>query len=444
VSMRKLMPATAAVAALTLAVPGIATATTNRNAAQPVTHNTLASHAAHNNARQAANRRAFGQAPAVPAAAGNCSGALRYSARHPRQVVSCMTAGTPAGRTGRVITRKEGFPVTCDSLPTVVWYYGRFQICLEDFFTEYEVVNGKVKGTAKFSYAQQLDFAPRSLQWTEADYARLDSVSGISKTNSLGWVTKCSGSCAPAKRTVFPVTPIKVHQTLHGTATFAGTPAKGTTGTLSAQPTVTVVDPVGKPEAYPITLAKSLEARCDSQVAVSNTSGCVIPIYVPVFTVSLASSGASAAMIQWAQTNLSGHWGLQGSGQPLRRLASDSKARANRNRICDGSFVSGSTNVADDSCDEFPFAKTYESGNLNGVTAGSQCAQVTAIRTANAGTVAQQWAKISVIGKPAASEKCVRGHIPLPLNTDVGGGLGRFAQAQRLIDNDEYWLAVTP
>jgi hypothetical protein len=82
-------------------------------------------------------------------------------------------------------------------------------------------------------------------------------------------------------------------------------------------------------------------------------------------------------------------------------------------------------------------------GALNGITSGSQCAQVTAVRTATTGSTAQQWGNISVIGTPTGSEACVRGHIPLSLNSDVGGLLGRFTQAQRLIDNDQYWLSVT-
>jgi len=316
-------------------------------------------------------------------------------------------------------------------------------MCLEDGFGETLYQNGKSVGQANFAYAQQIDLSATSLQWTESDYATLNSVSGIAVNNSLGWVTSCSGSCSPASQTVWPVTPIAVGQTLHGTVTFRGTPGSGSSVSLSATPTVTIVDPAGSPAADPLTLYVSLGMRCDNGLAVSNSAGCVIPAYVPVLSVSRASYGASAAMIQWAQANLSGHWGLQGSGQPLRRLANSSQASANRKVVCDGTFVSGSTGVANDSCDEFPFAATYESGALNGITSGSQCAQVTAVRTATTGSTAQQWGNISVIGTPTGSEACVRGHIPLSLNSDVGGLLGRFTQAQRLIDNDQYWLSVT-
>jgi hypothetical protein len=68
---------------------------------------------------------------------------------------------------------------------------------------------------------------------------------------------------------------------------------------------------------------------------------------------------------------------------------------------------------------------------------------VTAVRTATTGSVAAQWANIGIIGTPTGSEKCVRGHIPLSLNSDTGGALGRFTVAQRLIDNDPYWVEVT-
>jgi hypothetical protein len=387
----------------------------------------------------ATGRPVFDQARPGPAVS-NCSRALRYSVRHSHKVVSCVTIGTPARGAGNAIPQ-SGFPgVSCDSLPTGVWYYGRFQMCLEAGFYYEILLNGQVLGRANFSDAQQLDFSATSLQWTESDYARLDSVSGDAVDNSLGWVTNCSGACTPASRTLWPVTPIAVGQTLHGSTTFSGTPASGSSATLSATPTVTVVDPAATPAAYPITLFKSLGVRCDNGLAVTNSAGCVIPTYTPTLSISRATYGSSAAMISWAQHNLSS-WGLPGSGQPLHRLASDTEANKNRAVICDSTFVYGSTGVANDSCDEFPFAKTYESGARHGVTSGSQCTQVTAIRTAPTGTDAEQWAKISVLS--VRSGPCIRGHIPQSLNYGVGGALGRFTQAQRLIDHDPYWLAVT-
>jgi len=55
---------------------------------------------------------------------------------------------------------------------------------------------------------------------------------------------------------------------------------------------------------------------------------------------SLASVyGSSADMIAWTQQNLSGHWGLQGQGQPLHRSTDPILIDDNRGIICDSSFV---------------------------------------------------------------------------------------------------------
>ena len=110
---------------------------------------------------------------------------------------------------------------------------------------------------------------------------------------------------------------------------------------------------------------------------------------------SLARYGSSAAMIQWAQFNLSGAWGLQGVGAPLHRLTDSILSSNNREVICDSSFVANPAITAalapyndTDSCDEYPFASSYESGAMvDGVTGapkpyvttGANCAQVTAV-----------------------------------------------------------------
>ena len=40
------------------------------------------------------------------------------------------------------------------------------------------------------------------------------------------------------------------------------------------------------------------------------------------------------------------------------------------------------------------------------------------------------------------TEKCVRGHVPLGENEGAGGELGRFTQAQRVLDLDSYSVTL--
>ena len=214
---------------------------------------------------------------------------------------------------------------------------------------------------------------------------------------------------------------------------------------LSIDPPTEAIDvPFGQADG-PTT---GLVGRCDTMA--TSTDGCVNEDFTPTLSLPVTQYGASAAMIQWAQDNLSGAWGLQSSGQPLYRLANDSDARANRRVICNtrnfvnfGPFIGGDYGDRD-SCDEYPFAGTYESGALNGVTNGRQCAQVIAVEgNPGAKTEALAWNDVAVIGSFSASAACVRGHIPLKLNSGVGGAYGNLVQSQRLIDSDPFWVSVS-
>ena len=193
----------------------------------------------------------------------------------------------------------------------------------------------------------------------------------------------------------------------------------------------------------------------DSTVPPVDTGpGCVDQNNIPTLFLSLGTYGASAALVQWAQVNESAHWGLQGVGQPLTRLANQATQRSNRTTIC-GTSVFTPDPALDtalvpykdqDSCDEFPFAATYQSGAQTGVTSGTACAQLTVVQTGtsnNPDNEATDWAAVTTTGTPTLTENCVRGHVPLALNSKAGGAYGRFVQANRLLNMGKFWVAVT-
>jgi hypothetical protein len=156
-----------------------------------------------------------------------------------------------------------------------------------------------------------------------------------------------------------------------------------------------------------------LPGRCDS--ISKSTDGCVDESYIPTLQLPISQYGASATMIAWAQQNLSGHWGLQGEGQPMHYLSDDIVQQNNREAICpdppafprDPSITSALAPYGDkDSCDEFPFAGSFESGAMPEswggdpkpyVTTGDDCAQITAVQTGTSGTnEAADWSIIQV------------------------------------------------
>jgi hypothetical protein len=201
-----------------------------------------------------------------------------------------------------------------------------------------------------------------------------------------------------------------------------------------------------------------LAHRCDN--VVGSGSGCVDELFTPTLALTLSRDGAAAAIIQYGQ-ELSGHFGLKGKGAPLHRLTDSIVTGNNREVICDDTFTSdgGITQALQpygdrDSCDEFSFAATYESGAMADgadgkpkphVTSGSQCAQVKAVHTGTSGTnEAGDWNLVTVIGSPSGTEPCVRGHIPGKLNSLVGTAYSGLIGRDRLISKDPFWVSVSP
>lgn len=377
------------------------------------------------------------QPRAGAASAGNCAAAIDESIRNPERIVPCIIVGSPADVAPTRASAQPGGVSSPGNASATSCVTTRTRICITDgVFALVEIAGGAQVGKTTWDYTQVITMSAKSLPWTETDTATLASTSGdtILAVNSLGWTVNCSGGCSPASALFWPVTPMVIGDTLSGTATFSGTPASGDVASLKATPAVIMCSTAGNPVCLsPFNLA-SRNVRCDNGVAVSNTSGCINPAYTPNLSVSQASFGAAAQMISFGQTSSQ-------IGSPLHALTNPIAQEDNRNTICNSTFGPGTTGVINDSCDEYAFAATYESGALHGVNNGASCAQVTAVRTSTTGSVAQQWGAIRVIS--LGDGKCVRGHIPLSLNTGVGGALGNFTIANRLIDKDPYTVSVT-
>ena len=146
------------------------------------------------------------------------------------------------------------------------------------------------------------------------------------------------------------------------------------------------------------------------------------------------------------------HWGLKSNHSPLTR-ASDSAGNDNRDLVCDSTFKRQGTVVVKggkndkDSCDEFPYASTKQSGAATlkkEKKTGAACAQLQSVRTSNSGSEAAQWGGVKVIGSPNYAAPCVRGHVPLKLNGSTGGSYSTFIRDQRLFVGENFWVSVGP
>ncbi len=322
------------------------------------------------------------------------------------------------------------------------WYATRTMQCQIDPNVKYTYFDsdGKIAGTALFATAQQMNLSTTSLQWSETDQLVMLKSTGDLPPLTITWTTKCAPTCSTGSTTLWTKQPISVGQRLEKTYTISDTPT-----TTYDYLDVTYELDIDAPNADQLTppISWDSEVRCDDKLSIANTSGCVVPWTTPTLFVSRAEYGSSADMIEWAQQNLSGHWGLKGTGAPLHRLQNVKQRDANRQALCGSSKFAKDPAITDDSCDEFPFAGTYESGALNGVDHGKDCAQVTAVRADTTGDNATDWPTITPLGPFTGEEKCVRGHIPGSLNSYLGGAYGNFIQSARLADNDGFWLRVT-
>ncbi|MDX3359763.1 MULTISPECIES: hypothetical protein [Streptomyces] len=339
-------------------------------------------------------------------------------------------------------TITAGIPTNaCKGREDGKWYANRTSQCLIAPALDYTLWDdGKIVGTAVFAVAQEIDLSVTSLTWTETDQVALLEATNLAQGLRVNWTTQCAGTCSSPTVEPWPMgTPITVGQTLKSTYSLSDVPT-------------TVYDyldqsyslSVSQPNSTILTSANwgGVDIRCDDSIAITNSAGCIIPGHTPTFDMSRLLYGSSADMISWAQINLARHWGLPGSGQPLHRLQKSTEQRKNRTAICGASKFVPDPGIPDDSCDEFPFAGTYESAALNGVDDGRNCAQTTAVNTGSSGYLPADWATIIPIGAHSGTEACVRGHIPSSLNSDAGGGYGNFVKAARLADGDPFWLNV--
>lgn len=125
---------------------------------------------------------------------------------------------------------------------------------------------------------------------------------------------------------------------------------------------ITVTHPAS-PDQASVRPGRPAEVRCDSEKVGSGTGrGCVNWRYTPTYTLDGTDPNLFevAGHVKWAQNNLKNQWGVKGKGKPLHMLKDEKLQKKNRQKAC------GNANPPQGmSCDEFPFAATYEGAYFN-------------------------------------------------------------------------------
>jgi hypothetical protein len=99
--------------------------------------------------------------------------------------------------------------------------------------------------------------------------------------------------------------------------------------------------------------------RCDDMLK-GQGAGCVFNKYAPTMT-TMTQLPAIATNIKKIQTDGPGHYGRPYGKHALNRLTDQDQIDKNRNAVC-SKKVTGPPPKKGESCDEYPFASTYEGG----------------------------------------------------------------------------------
>jgi hypothetical protein len=347
--------------------------------------------------------------------------------------IGCVTAAPakPTDGPAAALAGAAAGGTWCDGLAGEQWYADRSSACLHAHAVTYKVIetpSGTVSGTAEFRVAQEIALSASSTEMDESASVKLVASTGKLAVPKATFSAHCTNTCVTADGSGLTNETFTVNETQDAFFTYTDTPHR-TAHTFDLGYTFTVTPPPGtKPLITMLTWAGPTDIRCDDQVG--GSPGCVFPGYQPALDLPVATFGAGAMTVLFAQVYLPDAWGYT---KPLHREANDGKAAANRAAICDSTWIPDPT-VATDSCDEYAFAATKESGGNLGLR-GSDCAEVKITKDPSG-----KW--VPTAYKYTGTERCVRAHVPTSENTAVGGELGRFTVANRLLDNDGYTVNV--
>jgi hypothetical protein len=255
--------------------------------------------------------------------------------------------------------------------------------------------NGVITGTATINILFYIVFANNSRTWY-LDENFLETACTLALCGVpiiINIINTCSATCTvTGARTwsfVVPVAPANpynepVSVNSPGSALTISTATMTLTATLPSGP------------AQGLISLTSGGTRCDSNsVGQSWPTGCVNPYYVPTYEIS-RSSYPNIAPFDAQQIAAHPQWSI------LTRTTNSARISANRTAACKGFVPNNST----DTCDEFPYATTYEGG----------------------------------VGPPPAAQE----HVPQGENSSQGGTLGTFYTFNRLLDGDAFHVVVIP
>ena len=268
-------------------------------------------------------------------------------------------------RSGASITSMQPLPQWClDAGVSATMYITRSAGCniSSGVLTVTRTVNGvtTIVGTMNF-LAYRYIYTTQSLSTTWASQIEISPtiITGEAAGTSIWGTAGCSGAACVPNGQSFPAQVPGLHGEASGESYFQWAPLPGGSGTGTPSWTIHFKAPT-VPNTASLTYGSVPTVRCDQALPGSASIGCVIPDATPEITYSYGSFPEFGAHLLEAEySGLPGSWY---TGTPLHRLTNTVLRDQNRNTSCPSSLVRPSGK----SCDEYPFASTWEGAATGG------------------------------------------------------------------------------
>ncbi|MFD7996473.1 hypothetical protein ACFV3Q_33225 [Streptomyces mexicanus] len=316
----------------------------------------------------------------------------------------------------------------------------RTEGCLRGLLVLTATRDGAPVGNATMKVIQEIDLDPKSNQFTTWTEVSLVNMTGISSTMLTSFDEDCWTTTACTENTG-PWTGSTTWTTGDAhvatrTNTYTWNKVSGGEDLLDFTWSTNWSTPNAVVQAVPKWSNNGFDVRCDNKVG--GNTGCVFSKYTPTLQLNTRKYPAAAAYYWVLMEKLASHPGSEEHDKPLHRLADEAKAKDNRDKMCMLAVAEWNPNPNADgtSCDEYPFAKSRESGGMT-LTSGKYCVQMYAHKQADGTWMLELDNNYPY---PTWNEICGRAAVPAKQNTDAGGDLGRFTSEIRLLDNDAYFV----
>ncbi|MFF4403471.1 hypothetical protein ACFY2W_20995 [Streptomyces sp. NPDC001262] len=314
--------------------------------------------------------------------------------------------------------------------------YTRHTYCLVGGHGSYTLVDtkGNEKGTAEVSIDSTATLDAKSPVWKEHMTVKAFNFTGDVKRLAVALKAGCSGLCTMDQDSAWGGhKELNQGEEASGDVTFHSNVQKNKRDMITPE---YHLDFYAVQEEYPTKRdtrwRSDVEVRCDAEL--SNT-GCVVPKKYPELVLPIAQYGTAAVTYLFAQKTLAGSQGTV--DKPLWRVRlSKKQAKERRGRTCPDSGPyswSKIPAIPDDSCDEYPFARSFQGGKY-----AMQCAEI--VPNIENG----HWVAYPADPKRpwTGNETCVRGHVPLSQNCSAGQAYSTLIKNERVLHLDPFTVSI--